>query len=151
MKTKPDKSSANAAARKRREAGYSLLEILIALAIIALLIGVAGPRVFALFERGKAKVATIQIEQLQQSLDLFRLDMRRYPTTDEGLEALLNRPGAESGLWSGPYIDKASGIVDPWDNPYSYQSERSGDYDLLSYGADGAPGGTGEDADIRAE
>jgi general secretion pathway protein G len=147
-----DKSTMQATQRRRRrEAGYSLLEILIALAIIALLIGVAGPRVFALFERGKTKVAAIQIEQLQQSLDLFRLDMRRYPTTEEGLAALLSRPGAESGLWSGPYLDKASGIIDPWDNPYAYQNEGAGKYDLLSLGADGAPGGDGEDADIRAE
>lgn len=138
--------------RKRRpEAGYSLMEILIALAIIALLIGVAGPRIFALFERGKAKVAEIQIEQLQQSLDLYRLDMRRYPSTEEGLGALLERPGAESGRWSGPYIDKASGIIDPWDNPYSYRSASAGDYELLSFGGDGAPGGDGENADIRAE
>jgi len=150
MRVKADQTT-RAKLRKRREAGYSLLEILIALAIIALLIGVAGPRVFALFERGKAKVAAIQIEQLEQGLDLFRLDMRRYPTSDEGLAALLERPGAESGLWSGPYIDKASGIVDPWDNPYAYRAEGSGAYELLSLGADGAPGGDGENADIRAQ
>ena len=139
------------AARRSREAGYSLLEILIGLGIIALLIGVAGPRIFALFERGKAKVAVIQIEQLQASLDLYRLDMRRYPTSEQGLQALLTRPGAETGGWSGPYIDKASGLIDPWDTPYVYRSAGAGDYELLSYGADGAPGGDGEDADIRAE
>ncbi|MEM7544354.1 MAG: type II secretion system major pseudopilin GspG [Pseudomonadota bacterium] len=141
--------------RKRRsrqgEAGYSLMEILIALAIIALLIGVAGPRIFALFERGKAKIAEIQIEQLQQGLDLYRLDMRRYPTTVEGLQALLQRPGAESGRWSGPYLDKVSGVIDPWDNPYAYRSDAAGAYELMSLGADGAPGGDGEDADIRAQ
>ncbi len=150
MRARYDRTNA-ANRRKRREAGYSLLEILIALAIIALLIGVAGPRIFALFERGKAKVAVIQIEQLEQGLDLFRLDMRRYPTSEEGLAALVERPGAESGLWSGPYIDKASGILDPWDNPYVYRAEGSSDYELLSLGADGAPGGTGENADIRAQ
>lgn len=136
--------------RRRGERGYSLMEILIGLGIIALLIGVAGPRVFALFERGKAKVAEIQIEQLQASLDLYRLDMRRYPTTEEGLQALLTRPGGGAGGWSGPYIDKASGLTDPWDRPYAYRASGTG-YDLLSYGADGAPGGDGEDADIRAE
>lgn len=137
--------------RRSGEAGYSLLEILLGLAIIALLIGVAGPRLFSLFERGKHKVAEIQMEQLQASLDLFRLDMRRYPTTEEGLAALLERPGAAEGRWSGPYIDKASGLTDPWDAPYVYRSEAAGAYDLVSYGADGAPGGAGEDADIRAE
>lgn len=136
--------------RRRGEEGYSLMEILIGLAIIALLIGVAGPRVFGLFERGKQKVAEIQIEQLQAGLDLFRLDMRRYPTTEEGLRALVERPGGEAGAWSGPYIDSASGLTDPWDVPYAYRVEGGGAYELLSYGADGAPGGDGENADIRA-
>lgn len=136
---------------RRSEAGYSLLEILFGLAIIALLIGVAGPRLFALFERGKQKVAEIQIEQLQASLDLFRLDMRRYPTDEEGLAALMERPGAAEGRWSGPYLDKASGLIDPWDAPYAYRSPAAGAYELMSYGADGAPGGQGEAADIKAE
>jgi len=137
--------------RRKGEAGYSLMEILIGLAIIALLIGVAGPRIFALFERGKAKVATIQIEQLQASLDLYRLDMRRYPTTEEGLQALLTRPSAEAGGWSGPYIDKASGLIDPWEAAYVYRAAGPSAYNLLSFGADGAAGGDGENADIRAE
>ena len=141
----------NTGRHSKGEAGYSLMEILIGLAIIALLIGVAGPRIFALFERGKAKVATIQIEQLQASLDLFRLDMRRYPTTEEGLQALLMRPSAESGNWSGPYIDKASGLTDPWEAQYVYRATGPSAYDLVSYGADGAPGGDGENADIKAE
>lgn len=137
--------------RNKSEAGYSLMEILIGLAIIALLIGVAGPRIFALFERGKAKVAEIQIEQLQASLDLYRLDMRRYPTTEEGLQALLTRPNAEAGSWSGPYIDKASGLIDPWETAYVYRATSASAYDLISYGADGAPGGDGENADISAK
>ncbi|MEL7462560.1 MAG: type II secretion system major pseudopilin GspG [Pseudomonadota bacterium] len=137
--------------RRRREGGYSLMEILIGLAIIALLIGVAGPRVFALFERGKQKVAEIQVNELQASLDLFRLDMRRYPTSEEGLQALLTRPAAGAETWSGPYLDKASGVIDPWDRPYVYRSTGSSDFELASYGADGQPGGDGENADIVAE
>ena len=137
--------------RSRGEAGYSLMEILIGLAIIALLIGVAGPRVFALFERGKQKVAEIQINELQASLDLFRLDMRRYPTTEEGLAALLARPANGAERWSGPYLDKASGATDPWDRAYVYRAASQSDYELSSYGADGAPGGDGEDADITAK
>ncbi|QIE55266.1 type II secretion system major pseudopilin GspG [Pikeienuella piscinae] len=133
------------------EAGYSLMEILIGLAIIALLIGVAGPRVFSLFERGKQKVATIQMEQLQAGLDLFRLDMRRYPTGEEGLHALIERPVSGAERWSGPYLDKASGLIDPWGTPYRYDVAGAGAYDLISYGADGAPGGDGENADIKAE
>lgn len=148
--TKGAKQERRGVRRRRSEAGYSLMEILIGLAIIALLIGVAGPRVFALFERGKAKVAEIQIEQLQASLDLYRLDMRRYPTSEEGLSALLTRPSAEAGRWSGPYLDKASGLIDPWDNPYAYRVIDTGTYELVSYGADGAPGGDGENADIQA-
>ncbi|MEM7270633.1 MAG: type II secretion system major pseudopilin GspG [Pseudomonadota bacterium] len=135
---------------RRHEAGYSLMEILIGLAIIALLIGVAGPRVFALFDRGKAKVAEIQVQELAASLDLFRLDMRRYPTTEEGLQALLTRPGAETGRWSGPYLDKVGGLIDPWDAAYVYRGAGS-EYELYSLGADGEPGGSGENADIRAE
>ncbi|MFV0476033.1 MAG: type II secretion system major pseudopilin GspG [Pikeienuella sp.] len=141
-------------ARKPRprgaEGGYSLMEILIGLAIIALLIGVAGPRVFAIFDRGKQKVAEIQIGQLRQGLDLFRIDMRRYPTGEEGLAALLQRPASGAELWSGPYLDKASGLIDPWDNPYRYE-RAEGAYRLMSLGADGAPGGDGENADIEAE
>jgi general secretion pathway protein G len=137
-------------ARRRREGGYSLMEILIGLAIIALLIGVAGPRVFALFERGKQKVAEIQVSELQASLDLFRLDMRRYPTSEEGLQALLSRPAAGAETWSGPYLDKASGVIDPWDRPYVYRASGASDYELISYGADGQPGGDGENADISA-
>lgn len=137
---------------RRGEAGYSLLEILIGLAIVALLIGVAGPRVFALFERGKRSVAAIQIGQIEAGLDLYRLDLRRYPSTDEGLKALLERPGgAEAARWSGPYLDKASGVVDPWGAPYVYRAGGAQDYELLSLGADGRPGGTGEDADVVAE
>lgn len=136
--------------KRRREGGYSLMEILIGLAIIALLIGVAGPRVFALFERGKAKVAEIQISQIQEGLDLFRLDMRRYPTTEEGVGALLTRPANGAERWSGPYLDKAGAATDPWDRPYVYSSTGSA-YELASYGADGAPGGDGENADIVAK
>lgn len=139
------------ARRRGGEAGYSLMEILIGLAIIALLIGVAGPRIFALFERGKQKVALIQIEQIQASLDLYRLDLRRYPTAEEGLAALMTRPGGGAAQWSGPYLDKASGLTDPWGNPYEYSPSGPGAYKLVSRGADGAPGGEGENADIRAE
>ena len=127
------------------------MEILIGLAIIALLIGVAGPRVFALFERGKQKVAEIQINELQASLDLYRLDMRRYPTSEQGLQALLSRPADGAERWSGPYLDKASGVVDPWDRPYIYRATGAADYELASHGADGQPGGDGENADIVAE
>ena len=138
------------ARRRRGEAGYSLLEILIGLAIVALLIGVAGPRVFALFERGKQKVAVIQIENLRDGLDLFRLDMRRYPTEEEGLAALIERP-ASAAAWSGPYIEGKGAPLDPWNAPYVYRPIGPSSYELLSYGADGAPGGDGDNADIRAE
>lgn len=138
-------------ARRSREAGYSLMEILIGLAIIALLIGVAGPRVYDLFGRAQGKVAEIQIGNLRNALDQFRLDMRRYPSSEEGLSALIERPANGAERWSGPYLDKTSGITDPWDRPYVYSSSGGSDYELASYGADGAPGGDGENKDIVAE
>lgn len=146
-----DSRMPRAPARSRTEGGYSLMEILIGLAIIALLIGVAGPRIYDLFGRAQGKVAEIQIGNLQGALDQFRLDMRRYPTTEEGLNALLERPARDAERWSGPYLNKTSGITDPWDRPYVYRAAGASDYELGSYGADGAPGGDGEDKDILAE
>ena len=138
----------------RGEAGFSLIEALVALTIIALLAGVAGPRLFALFDRGKARIAEIQIGQIGAALELYRLDMGGYPTESQGLDALVERPrdARAAGRWSGPYLTDAAGLTDPWSNPYGYA--RPGPdgkpYTITSLGADGAPGGSGEAADIAS-
>jgi general secretion pathway protein G len=139
----------------RGEAGFSLIEALVALTIIALLAGVAGPRLFALFDRGKARIAEIQIDQIGAALELYRLDMGAYPSESQGLGALIDRPrdATAAGRWSGPYLSDASGLIDPWSNPYDYaQPGPAGKpYAVTSLGADGAPGGAGEAADLGAQ
>lgn len=134
------------------QAGFSLIEVLVALSVIALLAGVAGPRLFALFDRGKAKVAAIQISQIESALDLYRIDVGAYPSPRQGLQALLKRPaGAEAaGGWSGPYLTDVAALTDPWGAPYRYAAPGDGGrpFTVVSLGADGAPGGAGQDADV---
>jgi general secretion pathway protein G len=118
------------------------------MAIIALLAALVGPRLFPKLGKGKQSAAKAQIELLGQALDQFRLDVGRYPTTQEGLNALSANPGADK--WEGPYLKKGL-PADPWDRPYQYQAPGShGEYDLLSYGRDGQPGGDGEDKDVTS-
>jgi general secretion pathway protein G len=129
-------------------AGFSLIELLIVLAIIGLIVGLAGPRVLGYLETSKAKSARIQIDNFGKALDLFYLDAGRYPTTAEGLEALVDKPAA-SANWAGPYLKVQKVPADPWGARYSYRAPgEHGRYDLYSYGADGREGGTGGDADI---
>jgi general secretion pathway protein G len=128
--------------------GFTLLELLVVMVIIGLLAGFVAPRYFAQVGRSQVKVARAQVDALDKALDQFRLDVGRYPTSEEGLQALVAQPGGESG-WAGPYLKK--GVPpDPWSHPYVYQQPgaHGGDFDLLSLGKDGRPGGSGEDADI---
>jgi general secretion pathway protein G len=128
--------------------GFTLIELLVVMAIIALLAALVGPRLFPKLGKGKQSAAKAQVELLGQALDQFRLDVGRYPTTQEGLNALAANPGADK--WEGPYLKKGL-PADPWDRPYQYQSPGShGEYDLLSYGRDGQPGGDGEDKDVTS-
>ncbi len=137
----------------RRGAGavaraFTLLELLVVMVIIGLLAGLVAPRYFAQVGKSQVKVARAQIDELDKALDQFRLDVGRYPSSEEGLQALVTAPGGERN-WSGPYLKK--GVpVDPWGRPYVYQvpSTHGADFDLLSYGKDGRPGGSGEDADL---
>ena len=129
-------------------AGFTLLELLVVMVIIGLLAGFVAPRYFAQVGKSQVKVARAQIDALDKALDQFRLDTGRYPTTEEGLQALVTQPSTDIQGWAGPYLKKAV-PADPWGRPYVYQQPGThSDFDLLSYGKDGRPGGTGEDADV---
>jgi len=133
---------------KRREKGFTLIELLVVLVILTLLAGLVGPRVMSQLGGAKSKTAALQISDLEKSLELFKLDVGRFPTTAEGLDAMVNRPASANG-WNGPYI-KGSVPNDPWGKPYVYASPASnGGIDISTLGADGAAGGTGENADIH--
>lgn len=132
----------------RNRSGFTLVELLVVMVIIGMLAALVFPRLIPKVGKGKQAAAKAQIELLGQALDQFRLDTGRYPTTTEGLNALMVDPGAPN--WDGPYLKKAV-PNDPWGRPYSYQSPGNhGDYDLLSYGADGSPGGESDNKDITS-
>jgi len=135
---------------RRRQRGFTLVELLVVITIIGLIMGLVGPRVLNYLTESKAKAAKIQIESLGSALDLYFLDVGRYPTTSEGLTALVRRPGSTSA-WNGPYLKGGLVPVDPWGNPYVYRSPgEHGSYDIISYAADGQEGGTGAAADITS-
>ncbi len=127
--------------------GFTLLELLVVMVIIGLLVGYVGPKYFAQIGKSQVKATKDQIDSFGKSLDQYRLDTGHYPTTEQGLNALISKPESEP-KWDGPYLTKAVPL-DPWDHPYVYKNPgEHGDYDLLSYGKDGQQGGTGENADI---
>lgn len=130
-----------------KESGFTLLELLVVIVIIGLLAGYVAPRYFAQVGKSEIKVAQAQIDGLGKALDQYRLDVGRYPATEQGLAALMARPANEA-KWDGPYLKKAV-PTDPWGKPYNYRFPgEHGDYDIYSYGKDGQPGGTGENADL---
>jgi general secretion pathway protein G len=132
---------------KRREGGFTLIELMIVLFILGLLAALVSPRLMGRVGKAKQKTAQAQIQLLATSLDLFHLDVGRYPTTEEGLKALREKP-ENLPSWGGPYLDK---VVpnDPWGHPYNYKLPGDhGPYDLYSFGADGVEGGEGENQDI---
>jgi len=132
--------------RQPGQKGFTLVEMLVVMMILALLAALVGPRLFPKLGKGKQSAAKAQIELLGESLDHLRLDIGRYPTTQEGLSVLMVNPGIEK--WDGPYL-KIEMPVDPWGKPYAFQSPGAhGEYDLLSYGRDGVAGGEGEDQDV---
>jgi general secretion pathway protein G len=138
---RPSRSSAH---------GFTLIEILVVLVILAMLAGLVGPRLFTKVGSSQVKTANMQLKMLKTAIQTFRLDLGRYPSTEEGLAALQDRPdGPDAQLWAGPYLEEKL-PADPWGTPYQYRSEASGDqeFTLYSFGADTKPGGEGNDADI---
>ncbi|MCX7097263.1 MAG: type II secretion system major pseudopilin GspG [Methylococcales bacterium] len=134
----------------QKQAGFTLLELLVVLGIIAMLAGIVGPQVMKHMGESKTKAAKVQIEDLSATLDMYKLDMGRYPTSEEGLQALIESPdGKAKGRWNGPYLSKAKIPLDPWQQDYHYVSPgEHGKFDLSTLGADAKEGGEGEDQDI---
>ncbi|MFM0012801.1 type II secretion system major pseudopilin GspG [Paraburkholderia sediminicola] len=133
----------------RRCRGFTLLELLVVMVIIGLLAGLVAPRYFEQVGKSNTKIARAQIVSLGQALDQYRLDVGVYPTTEEGLQALVAKP-QDAPHWSGPYLAKAV-PVDPWDRSYQYRSPgEHGDYDLFSLGKDGRGGGVGENTTVSS-
>jgi general secretion pathway protein G len=131
-----------------RAKGFTLLELLVVIAIIGLLAAYVGPRYFSQIGKSETTTAKAQIDAFSKALDTYRLDTGRFPSTEQGLNALMVAPGGTT-KWNGPYLGKAL-PNDPWGRAYIYQAPGAGgrDYDVLSYGKDGVPGGTAEDADL---
>ncbi len=128
--------------------GFTLIELLVVLAILALLAGLVGPRVMKHVGESKSKTARLQIEELGTALDVYRLEIGHYPSNEEGLTALIEKPGTTDS-WNGPYLRKRVVPPDPWGNGYRYRFPGShAEYDLFSFGADNAEGGNGESADV---
>jgi general secretion pathway protein G len=135
--------------RSRRNAGFTFIEMIVVVSIIGLLLALVGPRFIRGQEKAEVKAAAAQIENLGTALDTFRLDVGRYPSTQEGLTALNQRPSA-ADRWDGPYLKKQV-PADPWGRPFFYRSPgEHGAYDLYSLGADGAPGGDGPNRDVAS-
>ena len=132
---------------KNGQGGFTLMELLVVLAILGLLMSLVGPRVLNQLGGAKTKTAAIQIKDLEQALEMYKLDVGRFPSTSDGLKALNDKPGGATG-WNGPYL-KSDVPVDPWKREYNYKypGER-GELDIFTYGQNGTPGGEGEDADV---
>jgi general secretion pathway protein G len=135
---------------RKHEDGFTLIELLVVLVILGLVVTFVAPAMINQLGSAKHKIAQQSIERLTGIVDLYRLDVGSYPSTDQGLESLNAAPTGTAG-WNGPYLKDAEGIRDPWGRVYSYRSpsQRQGrSYDIVSLGADGKVGGTGEDADL---
>lgn len=136
-------------APQQRQRGFTLLELLVVLVVLGLLAGIVGPKYFNQLGKSEAKVARAQVESLVKALDLYRLEIGHYPSTEQGLQVLVSAPG-DIPQWDGPYLQR--GVPqDPWGRAYVYRSPgENGDYDLLSLGKDGQPGGEGENAEVTS-
>jgi general secretion pathway protein G len=134
--------------KARREAGFTLLEMLVVLAIMGLLAAIVAPQVLKYLGSSRTQTAKVQIQNIGAALELYRLDVGRYPTNDEGLTALVTAPSAAAG-WNGPYLQKSTALKDPWGQPYLYHSPgQHGEVDVFTLGSDKAEGGSGEAKDV---
>ena len=131
---------------RKKSSGFTLVELLVVLAILGMLAALVGPQVLNQLGGAKSKSAAIQIRDFEQALELYKLDVGRFPSSNEGLNALVRQPSSAKG-WNGPYLKKDEVPMDPWGNPYQYRVSGS-TIDISSYGADGRQGGSGEDADV---
>ena len=140
----------NVPTARRRAGGMTLIEILVVLVLIAIVMGIVGGNFIGQGEEAKRKAAAIEIGQIGQALDLYKLETGRYPTTQEGLQALVAAPQGVAN-WNGPYWKKGTVPKDPWTNEYKYTSPgQKGAYDIMSYGADGKEGGEGANKDVTS-
>ena len=127
--------------------GFTLLELLVVVVILGLLAGYVAPRYFSQIGKSEVQVAKTQIDSFEKALDLYRIDVSSYPSTEQGLQALVEKPTGATN-WSGPYLKKTVPL-DPWGHPYVYRAPgEKREYDIVSYGRDGKPGGNGQDADL---
>lgn len=134
--------------RRRGEHGFTLLELLVVLAILGLLAAIVAPQVIRYLGSSKSQTAKVQVQNVSAALELFRLDVGRYPTSEEGLKTLV-APSAAAQNWNGPYLKKAGALQDPWGQAYQYRSPgRHGEFDVFSLGSDRAEGGNGEARDV---
>src|SRR6185503_9246226 len=135
-------------ARSHPAAGFTLVELLVVMVILVLLASLVAPRVIGYLGSSRTKTAKVQVQSLTTALELYKVDTGRYPTTTEGLKALVEAPSGVSS-WNGPYLNKKELPIDPWGRPYAYRSPgQHGPFDISSLGADNQPGGTGENEDI---
>ncbi len=135
---------------RRAERGFTLIELLVVLVILGLLGSIVGPRVMKYLSGAKSDSARLQIQDFATTLDLYKLEIGRYPTTDEGLRALIEAPSNAEG-WNGPYLKKKEVPKDPWGNEYAYRFPgQHGEFDVYSLGADHAEGGDGENKDVAS-
>jgi general secretion pathway protein G len=135
----------------RNRQGFTLLELMVVLLILALLATIAAPRVIKYVTKAKVQSARIQVDALAAALDAFHLDVGRFPTAEEGLQALVDRPADAEG-WDGPYLNKRESLLDPWRHPYRYRRPgRHGDFEVFSFGSDDQEGGSGDSSDVGVE